>query len=88
MSETKPVYQSDGLTDIPQHGSKSANNTVSGKEPPAMLLALLNSVLTSMINSQQARIFGSASIRGRRATIIFIFDAEPTTEGLKMSEEL
>lgn len=85
MSETKPEYLLAGSTKAAPHGAKSANNLQSGKEPPAMLLALLNSVLQSMTSSQQAKIIGDALIGGRRATIIIVYDALPTAAGLKMA---
>jgi hypothetical protein len=86
VNETKTAKRQDGLIEKAPDGATFANNFTHGSEPPAMLLAILNSALVSMINSQQARIFGKAVIDGRQVTIIFIYDAEPTPEGLKAKE--
>jgi hypothetical protein len=47
-----------------------------------MLLALLNNVLPSMIDSQQAKIVGTANSRGRKVAIVFFYDVVPTANNL------
>jgi hypothetical protein len=84
VSETKAGYQSAGLTAEAPHGEKLPDNLTHGNEPPAMLLALLNSAVISMANSQQAQIMGQCTYNGRKASVIFVFDAVPTKDGLVM----
>ena len=78
MNATKTAKPQDGLTAAPLAGAKSSPVMTDGDETPEMLLALLNNALVSMINSQQARIMGTALNRGRRATVIIVYGVEPT----------
>lgn len=82
MSETKDENQSDGLTTEAQDGAESLPVMKDGNEPPDMLLALLNNVLPSMINSQQVKIMGTALLRGRRVTLLAVYDVVPTANNL------
>ena len=81
MKEQKNVKQLDGSTVKAPAGVTSANSLQSGNEPPAMLLALLNSVLADMTNSQQAKILGTAMTGNGRATILIIYNVQPTKNG-------
>ena len=78
MKETKSVNRSAGSTKVPQVGTVSLPVMKDGNEPPDMLLALLNNVLPSLINSQQAEIVGTGTINNKQATIIFFYGTLPT----------
>ena len=67
-----------GLTAEAPDGVTSLPVMKDGNEPPDMLLALLNNVLPSMINSQQAEIVGTCMINSRQATIVFFYGVQPT----------
>jgi len=67
-----------GLTAEAPAGAKSLPVMKDGNEPPDMLLALLNNVLPSMVNSQQAEIVGTGMINNKQATIIFFYGTLPT----------
>ena len=82
MKKTKPENLLAGLTAEAPDGAPSLPVMKDGEEPPDMLLALLNNVLPSMINSQQARIVGTAISRGRRVSIVFFYDVVPTANSL------
>ena len=85
MKETKTENLLAGLTEEVPAGKPSSPVMKDGEEPPDMLLALLNSPLASMVDSQQARILGRGLFRGRVGTILVIFDALPdTANSLKM----
>ena len=83
MKETKDVNPQDGLTKTAQVGEKFLPVMQDGKEPPDMLLALLNNALPSLVNSQQAKIMGTCLTlhNGKKVptTIIFVFEVEPTS---------
>lgn len=81
MKEQKNAKQSDGLTEKAPAGVTSANSLQSGNEPPAMLLALLNSVLADMTNSQQAQILGHGMTKRGKATVLLIYGVQPTKNG-------
>jgi len=79
VSETKNANQKAGLTADRKAGATSLPTMKHGEETPAMLLALLNSPLESMINSQQARIMGVVTLKnGHKATVVFFYDIVPT----------
>lgn len=71
-----------GLTAKTEAGRKSLPVMRDGEEPPDMLLALLNNVLPSMIDSQQAKILGTAVLKGRPFTLLAVYDVVPTSENL------
>lgn len=81
MSEIKKENQKAGLTVKAPHGEKSLPVMKDGEEPPDMLLALLNNALTSMINSQQAKILGKAKFIREHGqvvgTILVVYGVEP-----------
>ena len=83
MKETKDENPQDGLTKTAQVGAKSLLVMQDGKEPPDMLLALLNNALPSLVDSQQAKIMGTCLTlhKGKKVptTIIFVFEVEPTS---------
>ena len=83
--ETKAAALLAGTTDGLQAGEKSNGSMKHGEESAGMLLALLNSPLETMINSQQAKIIGTCLTlhKGKKVptTIIFVFDALPTENG-------
>ena len=56
-----------------------------GEEPPAILLALLNSPLETMLNSQQAKIIGTGMTKRGKATVIIFYGVVPTANGLLVS---
>ena len=91
MKETKDVNPQDGLTKTAQVGAKSLPVMQDGKEPPDMLLALLNNALPSLVDSQQAKIMGTCLTlhKGKKVptTIIFVFDALPTENGTLKNAE-
>lgn len=85
VKETKTAKLLAGSTEEAPDGIQSLPVMKDGNEPPDMLLALLNSPLSSMVDSQQARILGRGLFRGRVGTILVIFDALPeTANSLKM----
>ena len=68
-----------GSTNEALGGKPSAPSMKHGEESHAMLLALLNSPLESLIDCQQARIMGTVRLKdGHNATVIFFYDAKPT----------
>ena len=79
MSETKTVNPKAGLTAKAPHGVKSLPVMKDGEEPPDMLLALLNNALTSMIDSQQAKIAGKVLTNKGVGTLIIVYGVEPKT---------
>ena len=85
VRETKAAVLLAGTTDGLQAGEKSNASMKHGEESAGMLLALLNSPLETMIQSQQARIMGTCMTlhKGKKVptTIIFVFDALPTENG-------
>ena len=86
MRKTKDENLLAGLTAEAPDGVPSLPVMKDGEEPPDMLLALLNNVLPSMIDSQQARIVGTAMSRGRRVSIVFFYDVVPTANNLLTSQ--
>jgi len=91
VKETKAAVLLAGTTAEAQAGEKSSESMRHGEESAGMLLALLNSPLETMINSQQAKIMGTCLTlhKGKKVptTIIFVFDALPTDNGtLKHAE--
>ena len=89
--ETKAAALLAGTTAEAQAGEKSNGNMKHGEEGAGMLLALLNSPLETMIQSQQARIMGTCMTlhKGKKVptTIIFVFDALPTENGTLKNAE-
>lgn len=82
MNGTKNENPSDGSIAEAQDGQESLPVMRDGSEPPDMLLALLNNVLPSLVNSQQVKIMGTALLRGRRVTLLAVYDVLPTSENL------
>lgn len=82
MSEIKDEKLLAGSTKEVRDGMASLPVMKDGEEPPDMLLALLNNVLPSMINSQQARIVGTCLTKQGKATIVFFYGVQPTGENL------
>lgn len=85
VKETKPAALLAGSTVEVQVGEKLNESLKHGEESTGMLLALLNSPLETMIQSQQAKIMGTCITNHNGAkvptTIIFVFDAVPTENG-------
>ena len=77
MSETKTENLLAGLTGKAPDGIPSLPVMKDGEEPPDMLLALFNNALSSLVDSQQAKILGRGLFRGRVGTILVVFDAIP-----------
>lgn len=82
MNETKTENLLAGSTDEAQAGQKSSTSMKHGEESPAMLLALLNSPLATMLATKQAQVLGHYTNRGRVGTIIVVYDALPTDNGI------
>jgi hypothetical protein len=78
VSEIKDENLLAGSTTAPRDGEKSLPVMKDGEEPPDMLLALLNNVLPSIINSQQAEIMGTALTKQGLVTIVFFYGVKPT----------
>jgi hypothetical protein len=74
-----------GSTEEAQAGTASAPSMKHGEESPAMLLALLNSPLETMINSQQAKILGTALTNHGQSTIIIFYNTVPTANSVLQS---
>jgi len=83
VKRTKTAKQKDGLTAALPAGVKSLPVMKHGEEPRDMLLALLNSPLETMLNSQQARILGTSLTPKGMATIVIFYGTLPTANGLK-----
>ena len=84
MSETKKENLLAGSTNQAQDGKKSNPVMKHGEEPPAMLLALFNSPLESMINSQQAKVLGTCLTKHGKSTIVIFYGALPTADGSRL----
>lgn len=67
-----------GSTSEVQAGNSSSQSMKHGEESRGMLLALLNSPLETMINSQQAKVLATCLSRGSKATIIIFYETVPT----------
>ena len=79
MRETKTENLLAGSTVKAPAGNQSLPVMKDGEEPPDMLLALFNNALTSLVDSQQAKILGRGLFRGRVGSILVIYDTEPDT---------
>ena len=77
MKETKTENLLAGSTAEAPAGVKSSPVMKDGEEPQDMLLALFNNALTSLVDSQQARILGKALFKGRVGTILVVYNTEP-----------
>jgi len=79
VKKTKAENLLAGSTSEAQDGQTSSESMKHGDESPAMLLALLNSPLETMIANKQAVVIGQGLFRGKRVgTIIVFYDTEPT----------
>ena len=82
MKEIKQGNRKAGLTAKAGDGVTSLPVMKHGDEPSAMLLALLNSPLETMIANNSAKVVGKCLTKsGRWATIVFFYDVEPTPVG-------
>jgi hypothetical protein len=88
VKKTKPVNLLAGSTNEAQAGEKSSPSMKHGDESPAMLLALLNSPLETMLSNQQAKVLGTyLNKEGKRSTLIVIHGVVPTANNtLEMAE--
>lgn len=86
MSETKKEKVLAGLTEEALDGVKSSASMKHGDESPAMLLALLNSPLATMLARKQAAILGHFYNDGRVGTVLIVYGAMPTADGLLKAE--
>lgn len=78
MKRTKTDDLLAGSTKKVQAGAESSPSLKDGEESHSMLLALINSPLATLINSQQAKIIGSGlNTQGKRFTMVMFYDAEP-----------
>lgn len=82
MSETNKENLLAGSTNEAQDGAKSLPVMKDGEEPPDMLLAILNSPLKTMLDNQQAKIMGTCLTKKGVGTILIVYGAVPTSEGL------
>lgn len=87
MKERKTEKLLAGLTEEAQAGATSLPVMKDGNEPPDMLLALFNNALTSLVNSQQARIMSKVLTKKGVGTVIIVYGVEPlTANSLKVAE--
>jgi len=70
-----------GSTNEAQDGTLSNPSMKHGEESPAMLLALLNSPLETLLNSQQAKILGTGMTNKGQSTIVIFYGVLPTGNG-------
>ena len=82
MRGTKRVNLLAGSTVEVQDGRTSLPVMQDGNEPPDMLLALLNNVLPSIINSQQAKILATCLTSKGKATLVIFYGVVPTANNL------
>jgi hypothetical protein len=82
VKKTKGANLLAGSTVEAPDGEKSLPVMKDGEEPPDMLLALLNSPLESMINSQQAMIVGTCLTRKGVGTLVLFYGVQPTANNL------
>jgi len=80
VSETKKDELLAGLTAEAMDGLESLPVMKDGEEPLDMLLALLNNALTSLVNSQQAKIMGRVMTKKGVGTLIIFYGALPTSD--------
>ena len=78
MKKTNKENLLAGLTNEAQAGAKSQPVMKDGEEPQDMLLALLNSPLKSLLDSQQGKILGTCLNSHGRSTILILYGVEPT----------
>ncbi len=85
MKKTKLESLLAGSTAVVPAGATSLPVMKHGDEPPAMLLAILNSALETMTANSQAKIIGRGMFRnGRPGTVVIIYDVQPTANGSKL----
>ena len=83
MKKTKDENLLAGSTNEALDGMPSLPVMKHGEEPPDMLLALLNNVLPSMVDSQQAKIAGTVLTREHGlATLVLFYGTQPTANNL------
>jgi hypothetical protein len=82
VKKTKDENLLAGSTDEAPAGTPSLPVMKHGEETPAMLLALLNNVLMSMIDSQQAQILGTGRLEKGQCTIVVFYGTVPTANNL------
>jgi len=85
VKETKPAALLAGSTVEVPAGERLNESLKHGEESAGVLLAMLNSPLETMIQSQQAKIMGTCITNHNGVkvptTIIFVFDVVPTGNG-------
>lgn len=86
MNATKKEKQSAGSTEAPQDGKKLLPTMKHGEEPPAMLLAILNSALASMTANNQAAILGTGKVGNRVGTLLVVYDVQPSESANTLAE--
>jgi len=77
VKQTKDENLLAGSTNEVTAGKTSKPVMKHGEEPPDMLLALLNSPLKSLLDSQQAKILGTCLNHGF-STIVIFYGVVPT----------
>ena len=85
MKKTNNANLLAGSTSAATAGLTSFPVLKHGEEPPAILLALLNSPLETMLNSQQAKIIGTGMTKRGKATVVIFYGVVPTAEGRLVS---
>ena len=87
MKERKTEKLLAGLTEEVRVGATSLPVMKDGNEPPDMLLALFNNALSSLVDSQQARIMSKVLTKKGVGTVIIVYGVEPlTANSLKVAE--
>ena len=76
-----------GSTAEAPDGRRSSPVMRDGEEPPDTLLALLNNVLPSMVDSQQVKIIGTGKIEGLVGTLIIVYGVVPTANNLLVTKQ-
>ena len=87
MNETNNENLLVGSTKEVPTGKQSSKNMKHGEESRAMLLALLNSPLESLLAMGDAVILGTGKAGGRVGTLLVIYDAVPTANNLLAESE-
>lgn len=83
MSETKNEKQSGGSITTPQASNSSKKNLKHGSEPANILLAMLYSLLATLIEQNKA-VLATANYQGQPATIIVLVGTQPTDQGIEL----
>jgi len=82
VNATKKEKQSPGLITIAPASKSSAPNMSDGNEPDDILLAVMWSVLATLINRNKA-LLATADYKGQPATVVILVGTLPTDKGIE-----